>query len=214
MRFGKQHLGTRLVIARVVLYFQAAALALVAVNLLEVLLIGGAGSGLSFRGAFTSTPISGNGAIVSAVAFVVVALALIVLEQRAARGGSARQTLAAVEIIFAICFVGFVASAAGGWVFGPAAALIVVGLHYAPELKTYFFADDKAVTSDAGDAPASLTLAMSTASVPPPATAVPPEAAAAPPFTPPLSPFVPLAAPGLPDPSAGVGSRETAPPHL
>ena len=65
MRFGKQHLGTRLVIARMVVYCQAAVLVLVAVNLLEILLIGGASSGLSFRGAFTSTPISGNGTIVS-----------------------------------------------------------------------------------------------------------------------------------------------------
>jgi hypothetical protein len=202
MRFGKQHLDTRLVIARVVVYCQAAALTLVAVQLLEILLIGGASGGLSFRGVFTSTPISGNGTIVSAFAFVVVALVLIVVEQRAAGGEGARQTLAAVEIIFAVCFVGFVATAAGGWVFGPAAALVVVGLNYWPELIAYFFADDAPATSSGGDGPASATLAtMSTASVPPSAAVVPAEATAAPPFTPPASPFAPPASPGPPDPT-------------
>ena len=109
MRFGKQHLDTRLVIARVVAYCQAAALILVAVNLLEILLIGGASGGLSFRGVFTSTPISGNGTIVAAFALFVVALVLIVVEQRAAGGEGARPTLAAAEVIFAVGFVGFVA---------------------------------------------------------------------------------------------------------
>ena len=214
MRFGKQHLSTRLVIARVVLYCQAAALALVALNLFEILLIGGTDSGLSFRGALTSTPISGNGAIVSAFAFVVVAVVLIVVEQRAATGGGARHTLAAAEIIFAVCFVGFVASATGGWIFGPAAALVVVVLHYLPDLRAYFFADDPAATSNDGDAPASAALAMSTVSVPPSATVMPAEAAATPPFTPPPLPFAPPVSPAAPDPDAGVGSRETAPPHL
>jgi len=201
MRFGKQRLGTRLVIARVVAYCQAAALVLVAVNLLEILLIGGTSSGLSFRGAFTSTPISGNGTVVAAFALFVVAVLLIVAEQRAAGSGGARPTLAAAEVIFAVGFVGFVADAAGGWLFGPAAALVVVGLHYWTELRAYFFADDSAATASAGNAPASAAL------VAPSATVVPPAATLAPPFTPPASP-------GPPVPTARAGSRETAPPHL
>jgi len=205
MRFGKQRLGTRLVIARVVAYCQAAALVLVAVNLLEILLIGGTSSGLSFRGAFTSTPISGNGTVVAAFALFVVAVLLIVAEQRAAGGGGARRTLAAAEVIFAVGFVGFVADAAGGWLFGPAAALVVVGLHYWTELRAYFFADDTAATASDSATPASATL--STALVPPSAAAATPEATVAPPFT-------PLASPGPPVPTAGAGSRETAPPHL
>ena len=227
MRFGKQHLSTRLVIARVVVYCQAAALALVAINLLEVLLIGGTGSGLSFRGVFTSIPISGNGAMVSALAFLVVALVLIFVEQRAAGGGGARQTLAVVEIAFAVCFVGFVANAAGGWLFGVVAALAVVGLHYWLELKAYFFADDAPAPASDGEAMASATLAtMSSAAVPPSSTAGPPAATVAPPFAPPAPPPAPAPAPPFasqlappafpipPDPNARVGSRETAPPHL
>jgi len=208
MRFGKRQLGARLVIARLLTYCQAAALALVALNLLEVLLIGGAGSGLSFRGLLATTAINGSGAVVSALAFVVVALVLIAVEQRAAGGGAARRTLAAAELAFALCFVAFVANAAGGWVIGPAAALAVVGLHCWPELRAYFFADESVGTAGDGDAPQ--------AAIPAPASAagVSWGIAAAPPAAPdaPLSPQPAYPGPALP--AAGAGSRETAPPHL
>jgi hypothetical protein len=194
MRFGKQHLGPRLVLARIVAYCQAAVLVLVAVNLLEILLIGGSTSGLSFQGAFATTSVSGNRTVVTAFALFVVAVVLILVEQRAAGDGGARRALAVVEAVFAIGFVGFVAAALGGWLFGPAAALIVVGLHYWPELRAYFFADKIANAASEGAEPPALPLD----------TPAPPMA---PPFASPTSPSPAISA-------AGAGTRETAPPHL
>jgi len=188
MRFGKKRLGARLVTARVVVYCQAAALALVAVNLLEILLIGGSSSGLSFPGVFSSTPLSGNGALVAGFGFFAVAVVLIAVEQAGAAGGGARRTLAAVEVIFAVCFVGFVADDAGGWLFGPGAALLIVGLHYWPELRAYFLADDTAAKASDGGLPANATGAMaSPAPVPPSVAAALPASTVATPFATPTS---------------------------
>jgi hypothetical protein len=236
MRFGKQRLSARLVTSRVVVYCQAAVLALVAITLLEILLVGGSSSGLSFPGVFTNTPVSGNGALIAAVGFIALAVALIAVEQQGAAGGGARRTLAVTEVAFAVCFVGFVANDPGGWLFGPAAALVIVGLHYWPELKAYFFADDVAAKAGDGGGPANATgVTASPAPVPPGVAATvpestvatpfptptPPFAAPVPPFTTPVpvatphaSPFASPAFPEPPGPNAGAASRETAPPHL
>ncbi len=161
MRFGGSQIPLRLRVARTIIYCQAAIMFLIAAFDLEILVIGGAGTGFPLSGVVDQQTLTGNGATALALTLIVVAIALVVLEQQVtSRGGRARLVLVAAEVAFAGYLLGWVANAVGTWLFGPACGVAVLTLHYWPELHSYFFATD-AVTP----APAAL---------PPPVGSTPP----------------------------------------
>ena len=151
MRFGGSRLPMRLRVARTILYCQAAIMVLIAALALEVLIIGGASTGIS---------LTGSGVTVLALLLVVIGIALVVVEQQVtARGAGARPLLAVAEIALAVYLIGFMTNSVETWVFGPAAGAAVLLLHYWPELHAYFFGSGSATPASAdppvdGDRPA------------------------------------------------------------
>ena len=141
----------RLRVARTILYCQAAIMVLIAALALEVLIIGGASTGIS---------LTGSGVTVLALLLVVIGIALVVVEQQVtARGAGARPLLAVAEIALAVYLIGFMTNSVETWVFGPAAGAAVLLLHYWPELHAYFFGSGSATPASAdrpvdGDRPA------------------------------------------------------------
>jgi hypothetical protein len=160
MRFGGSRLPMRLRVARTILYCQAAIMVLIAALALEVLIIGGASTGISLTGLVDKQSLTGSGVTVLALLLVVIGIALVVVEQQVtARGAGARPLLAVAEIALAVYLIGFMTNSVETWVFGPAAGAAVLLLHYWPELHAYFFASDSATAASAdppvdGDRPA------------------------------------------------------------
>jgi hypothetical protein len=160
MRFGGSRLPMRLRVARTILYCQAAIMVLIAALALEVLIIGGASTGISLTGLVDKQSLTGSGVTVLALLLVVIGIALVVVEQQVtARGAGARPLLAVAEIALAVYLIGFMTNSVETWVFGPAAGAAVLLLHYWPELHAYFFASGSATPASAdppvdGDRPA------------------------------------------------------------
>jgi hypothetical protein len=141
MRFGGNQLPMRLRVARTILYCQAAIMVLIAALALEVLIIGGASTGISLTGLVDKQTLTGSG--VTALALVAIGIVLVVVEQQVtARGASARPLLAVVEVALAVYLIGFMTNSVETWVFGPAAGAAILLLHYWPKLHAYFFASD------------------------------------------------------------------------
>jgi hypothetical protein len=160
MRFGGSRLPMRLRVARTILYCQAAIMVLIAALALEVLIIGGASTGISLTGLVDKQSLTGSGVTVLALLLVVIGIALVVVEQQVtARGAGARPLLAVAEIALAVYLIGFMTNSVETWVFGPAAGAAVLLLHYWPELHAYFFGSGSATPASAdppvdGDRPA------------------------------------------------------------
>ena len=173
MRFGGSQIPIRLRVARTILYCQAAIMVLIAILALEVLIIGGASTGISLTGVVDKQALTGSGVTALALVLVVIGIVLVVVEQQVvARGASARPLLAVAEVALAVYLIGFVTNSVETWVFGPAAGAAILLLHYWPELHAYFFASDSTAPATAipvGPAPAAPTDAPT-----PPVSADPP----------------------------------------
>jgi hypothetical protein len=143
MHFGGRQLLLRLRVARTILYCQAAVMILIAAFALEILVIGGAGTGFPLSGVVDKQTLTGSGVTALALALIGIGFVLIVIEQQVtSRGARARLMLVAAEIAFAVYLIGWVANSVGTWLFGPACGAAVLILHYWPELHSYFFAAD------------------------------------------------------------------------
>ena len=152
MRFGGSQLPLRLRVARTILYCQAAVMVLIAAFALEILVIGGAGTGLPLTGVVDKQMLIGSGVTALALTLIGVAVVLVIVEQQVtARGAGARPVLAVAEVGLAIYLIAWVSNSVGTWIFGPACGMAVLILHYWPELHSYFFAAD-AVTPAPGAA--------------------------------------------------------------
>ena len=195
MRFGGNQLPMRLRVARTILYCQAAIMVLIAALALEVLIIGGASTGISLTGLVDKQTLTGSGVTALALVLVAIGIVLVVVEQQVtARGASARPLLAVVEVALAVYLIGFMTNSVETWVFGPAAGAAVLLLHYWPELHGYFFA--------------SYSTAPATAIPVAPAPAAPPDAP-----TPPVSADAPVDG-TWPAGAVGPNSDVTARPNL
>jgi hypothetical protein len=154
MRFGGSQLPIRLRVARTILYCQAAIMVLIAALALEVLIIGGASTGVSLTGVVDKQALTGSGVTALALVLLVIGIVLVVVEQQvAARGASARRLLAVAEVALAVYLIGFVTNSVETWVFGPACGAAILILHYWPELHSYFFASDSATPASAVSVP-------------------------------------------------------------
>ncbi len=154
MRFGGSQLPIRLRVARTILYCQAAIMVLIAALALEVLIIGGASTGVSLTGVVDKQALTGSGVTALALVLLVIGIVLVVVEQQvAARGASARRLLAVAEVALAVYLIGFVTNSVETWVFGPACGAAILILHYWPELHSYFFASDSATLASAVSVP-------------------------------------------------------------
>jgi hypothetical protein len=154
MRFGGSKLPMRLRVARTILYCQAAIAVLLGAFALEVLVIGGEGTGLPLTGVVDRQTLTGSGVTAFAVVLIAVAIVLVVVEQQvAARGAGARLVLAVAELAFAVYLIGFVSTSVGTWLFGPVLGVAVLILHYWPELHSYFYASDQTTPANV-DTPA------------------------------------------------------------
>ena len=143
MRFGGSQIPMRLRVARTIVYCQAAIMVLIAALALEVLIIGGASTGISLTGLVDKQALSGSGVTALALALVVIGIVLVVVEhQVAVRGTGARPVLAVAEVALAVYLIGFMTNSVETWVFGPAAGAAILLLHYWPELHGYFYASD------------------------------------------------------------------------
>src|ERR1035441_10168466 len=147
MRFGGNQLPMRLRVARTILYCQAAIMVLIAALALEVLIIGGANTGVSLTGVVDKQALTGSG--VTALALVLV----VVEQQVTARGAGARPLLAVAEVALAVYLIGFVTNSVETWVFGPACGVAILIPHYWPELHSYFFASDSVTPASAVSVP-------------------------------------------------------------
>jgi hypothetical protein len=144
----------RLRVARTILYCQAAIMVLIAALALEVLIIGGASTGVSLTGVVDKQALTGSGVTALALVLLVIGIVLVVVEQQvAARGASARPLLAVAEVALAVYLIGFVTNSVETWVFGPACGAAILILHYWPELHSYFFASDSATPASAVSVP-------------------------------------------------------------
>ena len=163
MRFGTaRQLPGRLRAARTIVYCQAAVVAMVAAFMLEFMVINGPDSGFPLAGIFTSTTVTGTGLLVLALAHVIAAMLLVLVEQRASVGDAkARGWLIAAEVAIAVYLIGFVATTGGSWIFGPAAAMAILALHEWPALRRYFSASDGGTLAAAGSDPAGTAVAGS-----------------------------------------------------
>ncbi len=127
---------------------------LIAALALEVLIIGGASTGVSLTGVVDKQALTGSGVTALALVLLVIGIVLVVVEQQvAARGASARPLLAVAEVALAVYLIGFVTNSVETWVFGPACGAAILILHYWPELHSYFFASDSATPASAVSVP-------------------------------------------------------------
>jgi hypothetical protein len=154
MRFGGNQLPMRLRVARTILYCQAAIMVLIAALALEVLIIGGANTGVSLTGVVDKQALTGSGVTALALVLVAVGIVLVVVEQQVtARGAGARPLLAVAEVALAVYLIGFVTNSVETWVFGPACGVAILIPHYWPELHSYFFASDSVTPASAVSVP-------------------------------------------------------------
>jgi hypothetical protein len=170
MRFGSRQLPVGLRVARSIAYCQAAIVVLIAAFALEVVVLGGTGTGFPLGGLLASTTVTGSGVMTLTVVCLAVAACLAVAEQQAGlHGGNVRLVLAGAELAVSVYLVGFLANSVGAWIFGPACAVAVLTLHYWPELKAYFFAPDAATPVPASpEQPVPATRSGSGGAAPPP----------------------------------------------
>ena len=175
MRFGGSQLPMRLRVARTILYCQAAIVVLIAAFALEILVIGGPGTGFPLSGVVDKQTLTGSGATALALTLIAIAVILVIVEQQvSSRGAGARMVLVAAEIAFGVYLIGWLANSLGTWIFGPACGAAVLILHYWPELHSYFFAADAA--TPAPDVPLSPAPSGTLGGGEPPASAEPPAA--------------------------------------
>ena len=169
MRFGTRKLPGRLRAARTIVYCQAAAVAMIAAFMLEFLAINGSESGFPLAGILTNRIVTGTGVLVFALAHLVAAIVLVVVEQRASVGdATARGWLIAAEVAISLYLVGFVATTAGAWLFGPTAAAAILVLHEWPALRAYFTASEGAALAAVGpDHPGTAVAGSDTPATPP-----------------------------------------------
>jgi len=170
MGFGTRNLPVRLRAARTIVYCQAALVLLSAAFAVEAQIIAGSNSGFGLSGLLVSTELTGTGVTVVLLADIVVACALVVADQRAARrGGIARYGVDIAEAVLTVYLVGFVGATLGAWIFGPLAGAAVLLLHHWPELHAYFFAADASPAAlAAAEPPAGTSAARSDTRVAPP----------------------------------------------
>jgi hypothetical protein len=170
MRFGTRQLPVRLRVARTIVYCQAALVILIALFALEILILGGTGTGFPLSGIFADTTVTGNGMTILAILYFAVAVALVAVEQRAAtRGGTDRLTLVGTEIALAVYLIGFAANSPGAWICAPAAGIAILVLHYWPELTSYFLVSDAGTPAPASpEQPAPITDPGADGTAPPP----------------------------------------------
>jgi uncharacterized membrane protein YjgN (DUF898 family) len=74
MRFGGSQIPIRLRVARTILYCQAAIMVLIAILALEVLIIGGASTGISLTGVVDKQALTGSGVTALALVLVVIGI--------------------------------------------------------------------------------------------------------------------------------------------
>jgi hypothetical protein len=154
MRFGGSQIPTRLRVARTIVYCQAVIMVLIAILALEVVVIGGTQTGVTLTGVVHRQVLTGSGISTFAFALVVIGIVLVVVEQQVrARGPGARPLIAAAEVALAVYLIGFMTSSVETWVFGPAAGVAILVLHYWPELHGYFYASDQPAPATALPAP-------------------------------------------------------------
>lgn len=136
-QFGRARPAGRLLAARSLVYLQAGILVLGAAWMFVVLITAGSTSATAFplQGLVDRTNVSGAGVAVLAVLNVGLAAAAVFLDREAEHNPQGyRTTFAALEIAVSLYLIGFIGTAVGDVLFGPVLALILIAIHWWPEL--------------------------------------------------------------------------------
>jgi hypothetical protein len=136
-QFGRARPAGRLLAARSLVYLQAGILVLGAGWMGVVLVTAGNAASTAFpmQGVIDHANVSGAGVAVLAILNLVMAAAVVFLAREAERSPEGyRTTFAALEIGIAIYLIGFIGTAVGDVLFGPVLAVILIAIHWWPEL--------------------------------------------------------------------------------
>jgi hypothetical protein len=136
-QFGRARPAGRLLAARSLVYLQAGVLGLGAGWMFVALVMAGSPGSTTFsmQGLVDQASVSGGAVVVLALLNLAMAAAAVFLEREAERNPEGyRAAFTALEIGSAFYLVGFIGTAVGDLLFGPVLALIVVGIHWWPEL--------------------------------------------------------------------------------